>query len=91
MSCCSSSCAYTKELLQDPDNAMSQDFRPMLAVGRTTNALFADLVTKGTLFEAIHGISRYSLLEEEKSVADLRPHWSFKHVLFVCLYAGGCC
>ena len=50
----------------------------MLAVGRTTNSLFADLVTKGTLFEAIDSIPRCSIAEAEKrSVTDLRAFTSF--------------
>ncbi len=55
----------------------------MLTVGRTTNALFAELVTKGSLFEAIDSKSTYPT-EEERSVTGLDClSWSVKQVVCV--------
>ena len=58
----------------------------MLAVGRTTNALFADLVTKGTLFEAVSSIPRSPTQEkdEKMSVTDLRAFAILSSRFYMC-------
>lgn len=63
----------------------------MLAVGRTTNCLFADLVTKGNLSEAVQSISRHSKkkLQEEKSVTDLKAFASLSRIFYLCACVQG--
>lgn len=77
---------HRKEFLQDPDDARCQDFIPMLAVGRTTNLLFKDLVTKGTLSAAVDSISSYSKkeLQEETSVTDFKAFASVSSIFYLC-------